>query len=269
MLLNEKYIAKCSHFGKAKSECEVHPSCEILWGEQFAGLRKNGLIDHYIVHSYFHVVLFPFELSQRNATDVYNDFMQRVMLDNLELELLKLDNKVRFILAVVNGEIIVNNRKKADLLIELKQKGFTPSFPNKAKTGGAAAEEEPLESEENDEDVENSKGGVKAGDYAYLLAMPIGTLTLEKVQELLAEKSKQENQVEELKKETPKSLWMKDLDAFLVALDVRDKTNSISLSFFLFFFFSCSHQACSYFPPTQCRNKISKMLQRQTMCRKG
>lgn len=155
--------------------------------------------------------------------------MQRVMLESLELELLKLDNKVRFILAVVNGEIIVNNRKKADLLIELKQKGFTPSFPNKTKSGGAAAEDEAAESEENDEDVGN-RSGVKAGDYAYLLAMAIGTLTLEKVQELLAEKSKQENQVEELKKETPKSLWMKDLDAFLVALDVREKIKKLNFS---------------------------------------
>ncbi|KAJ8637994.1 hypothetical protein MRB53_012261 [Persea americana] len=150
---------------------------------------------------------------------------KRVMLESLELELLKLDNKVRFILAVVNGEIIVNNRKKADLLIELKQKGFTPSFPNKTKSGNAAAEDEAAESEENEEDVGNHSG-VKAGDYAYLLAMPIGTLTLEKVQELLAEKSKQENQVEELKKETPKSLWMKDLDAFLVALDEQDRQDA-------------------------------------------
>ncbi|XXG56492.1 hypothetical protein AAC387_Pa03g3885 [Persea americana] len=150
---------------------------------------------------------------------------KRVMLESLELELLKLDNKVRFILAVVKGEIIVNNRKKADLLIELKQKGFTPSFPNKTKSGNAAAEDEAAESEENEEDVGNHSG-VKAGDYAYLLAMPIGTLTLEKVQELLAEKSKQENQVEELKKETPKSLWMKDLDAFLVALDEQDRQDA-------------------------------------------
>lgn len=38
--------------------------------------------------------------------------MQKVLLDNLELEHLKMDNKVRFVLPVVNGEIIVSNRKK-------------------------------------------------------------------------------------------------------------------------------------------------------------
>ena len=42
------------------------------------------------------------------------------------MELLKVENKVRFILAVVNGEIIVSNRKRADLFVELQRKGFTP-----------------------------------------------------------------------------------------------------------------------------------------------
>ena len=41
---------------------------------------------------------------------------KKVQLDNLQLDLLKLDNKFRFILGVVNGEIIVNNRKHAELL---------------------------------------------------------------------------------------------------------------------------------------------------------
>lgn len=59
--------------------------------------------------------------------------MQAVQLQNLQYELLKVDNKVRFILGVVKGEIIVNNRKRAALLAELQTKGFTP-FPKKAKS---------------------------------------------------------------------------------------------------------------------------------------
>lgn len=177
----------------------------------------RGIIKKYDTPEQILAEFFPLRLE-------YYTTRRRVMLETLELELLKLDNKTRFVLAVVNGEIIVNNRKKADLLIELKQKGFTPSFPNKAKNATAATDEESEELEENDEDMANR--GIKAGDYAYLLSMPIGTLTLEKVQELLSEKRKQEHQVEELKKETPKSLWMKDLDAFLVALDEQDKQDA-------------------------------------------
>ncbi len=51
--------------------------------------------------------------------------------------------------------------------------------------------------------------------------MAIGTLTLEKVQQLCAKRDNLEDDVEELKKETPKSLWCKDLDAFTKELDVR------------------------------------------------
>ena len=49
----------------------------------------------------------------------------------------QLENKVKFIHGVVSGEIIVNNRKKSDLVQELRQKGFTP-FPKKAKPVEAA-----------------------------------------------------------------------------------------------------------------------------------
>lgn len=142
------------------------------------------------------------------------------MLETLEMEMLRMDNKVRFILGVVKGEIVVSNRKRADLFLELKQKGFTP-LPSKPKTVEAAPE--PAESEESaDNDEEEEVGrGVKASDYEYLLSMPIGTLTLEKVQELLNQLDKLKNEVEELKRVTPEALWVRDLDALLVELDVR------------------------------------------------
>eukprot|EP00250_Pteridium_aquilinum_P019523 c24465_g1_i1 orf=369-4922(-) len=146
---------------------------------------------------------------------------KEVQLKNLELELLKLDNKVRFVLGVVKGEIIVNNRKRAELLLELKNKGFTP-FPKKSKTNEpvVAGTENP-EGEDGNEQEETVKG-VKAGDYEYLLSMAIGSLTLEKVQSLCGERDKLEEDVEELKRATPKSLWIKDLEAFLQQLDIQE-----------------------------------------------
>lgn len=136
---------------------------------------------------------------------------------------MKLDNKVRFILGVIRNEIIVSNRKKADLLIELREKGFTPiRKENKgieAAVAGAMAD-----SEENEESSEDSpeivRGSVRASDYDYLLSMAIGTLTLEKVQELIASKNKLEDDVVELKCATVMSLWSKDLEAFEGMLDV-------------------------------------------------
>lgn len=137
------------------------------------------------------------------------------------MDLLKLDNKVRFILGVVDGSIIVSNRKRAELFLELQAKGFTP-FPKKAKNAElavAGATEDAEETEENSE-VVSTKGVVKASDYEYLLSLAIGTLTLEKVQELCADRDKLNQEVDDLRKATPKSLWLKDLDALEKELDV-------------------------------------------------
>lgn len=150
-------------------------------------------------------------------------YMQKVILENLELELLKLENKVRFILGVVSGDIIVNNRRKADLVQELGQKGFTP-FPKKAKPVEAAvagatdtAEEE---SEETSEVPASRSTFISGSEYDYLLSLAIATLTLEKVQELCGERDKIKQAVEDMKKATPRSLWLRDLDSLDAELDV-------------------------------------------------
>ncbi|XP_061355675.1 DNA topoisomerase 2-like [Gastrolobium bilobum] len=158
----------------------------------------------------------------------YYERRKKHLLDNLERLLLVLDNKVRFILGVVNGEIIVSNRRKADLLTELQQKGFTP-MPRKGKSvepqvAGATDEEQ-----EDDNTREQETGsepvnveGARRGDYEYLLSLPIGTLTLESVQKLLAEKDEKAKEFEILKETPSKSMWLKDLDELEKKLDELD-----------------------------------------------
>jgi DNA topoisomerase-2 len=161
--------------------------------------------------------------------------MQKVLLENLEFELLKLENKVRFILGVVRGEIIVNNRKRADLFLELHQKGFTP-IPKKSKAVVAGATDDKDEAEDSLE-----VSGVRASDYDYLLSMAIGTLTLEKVQQLCADHDKLNGEVDNLRKTTPIVLWVKDLEALEMQLDVCAKA---TLHIYLF---SCTFFPFSYF----------------------
>ncbi|RDX60756.1 DNA topoisomerase 2, partial [Mucuna pruriens] len=156
----------------------------------------------------------------------YYERRKKHILENLERLLLVLDNKVRFILGVVNGEIIVSNRKKADLLMELQQKGFTP-MPRKGKSAepqvAGANDEEEQEDDNNTRDKETvSVEGAKRGDYEYLLSMSIGTLTLESVQKLLAEKDEKEKEFEILKATPSKSMWLKDLDELEKKLDELD-----------------------------------------------
>ncbi|GJM86531.1 hypothetical protein PR202_ga02399 [Eleusine coracana subsp. coracana] len=145
---------------------------------------------------------------------------KRVLLENLELEFRKLSNKARFIGLVVAGDIDVRGRKKAELCLELQEKGFDP-FPKKQK--GEPAAVGAIEDEEENEASPEAPIVVPGSEYDYLLSMSIGTLTLEKQKELEAEKERCANDVEELKQTPPKSLWFRDLEALEKELDVLDK----------------------------------------------
>ena len=70
------------------------------------------------------------------------------LLEQLGFDFCKVDNKVRFILAVVRNEMIINNRKKFELLAELREEGYE-AFPPKTKEkndGNNNGEEEEEES---------------------------------------------------------------------------------------------------------------------------
>ncbi|KAL1223306.1 DNA topoisomerase 2 [Cardamine amara subsp. amara] len=153
----------------------------------------------------------------------YYELRKKIRLENLELELLKLENKVRFILAVLSGEIIVNRRKKAELVQELREKGFTP-FPKKAAPVEAAVAGAIDDAAEEISTVPepSSTAFIPGSEYDYLLAMSIGTLTYEKAQELLAERDKMIAAVAELEKTTPRTLWHRDLEALDKELDKLD-----------------------------------------------
>lgn len=143
--------------------------------------------------------------------------------------MLKCENKYRFIRCVVEGSIIVSNRRRADLFLELKEKGFTP-FPKKKSAADVAIAGSTDDTEETEENSELAIGqGVSSSDYDYLLSLAIGTLTAEKMQELKDERDKLVQEVEGLKRSTVKSLWINDLDALESKLiEVRSGTDSFS-----------------------------------------
>ena len=64
----------------------------------------------------------------------YYALRKNYLISNMKRELEILDNKVRFICAVINEELIIKKKKKKDLVNELYNKGFTPmSKINKIK----------------------------------------------------------------------------------------------------------------------------------------
>ncbi|KAJ8573579.1 hypothetical protein K7X08_010090 [Anisodus acutangulus] len=225
--IKDAFIKEVRAYGDENSVCfEVILSEENLLLAQQEGLLKKFKLTTTISTSNMHLFdsrgkIKKYDTPEEILEEFYHvrleyyEKRKRSLLEILELELLRIENKVKFILGVVKGEIIVNNRKRADLLLELKNKGFTPFTKKKAV--------EADDPEDSEESPEESNRGVRASDYDYLLSMAIGTLTLERIQELCAERDKLNGEVEDMRNATPKVLWMKDLDVLDKQLDEQDK----------------------------------------------
>lgn len=140
-------------------------------------------------------------------------FSQQHLLNELQKELDRLSNQSRFIKMVIDGDLVIAKRKKKDLVAELRKLNFKP-FP---KVADARKEGEFEAVAQNDDDADESED-VQAGanDYDYLLGMAIWSLTQERIEKLLRQIGDKEMEIDVLIKLTPKDLWNKDLDDFLI-----------------------------------------------------
>ncbi|QDZ25819.1 DNA topoisomerase II [Chloropicon primus] len=138
------------------------------------------------------------------------------MLQDEEEQMKRLDNKVRFILMVVNGELVISNRKKADIESDLDNLGF-----DRLTKGGKSKASK--QNQENDEDDEASPKSSKAGakvSYDYLLSMPLWSLSLEKVQDLQNEYDQKKEAVQKIRGTKPTDMWLDDIEQLEENLDV-------------------------------------------------
>ncbi|GAA5906736.1 DNA topoisomerase 2 [Sporobolomyces salmoneus] len=151
---------------------------------------------------------------------------KRHLVSELELVHDRLSNQARFIQCIIKKEIVLSNRKRADIVAELRKMDFRP-FPKVAKAHIAAAVDE--NGEEEDPDAEAGADS----DYDYLLSMSLSSLTAEKVAKLLAERDLRHDELEALLKLSVQDLWLSDLDAFsskwqaLLEKDASDQAKSL------------------------------------------
>ncbi|KAI8920016.1 DNA topoisomerase [Powellomyces hirtus] len=131
------------------------------------------------------------------------------LLDELNHELTKINNKVRFVTEIIEGELVVQKKRKAVLLQELKQRKYTPFYNKKA----------PIP-EEEDENEDSATDNAQAGGYDYLLTMPIWNLTMEKVEQLKNQRDQKESEIVLMTGLSIDDLWRTDLDGFLAQWDV-------------------------------------------------
>ncbi|CAA9986839.1 DNA topoisomerase II, putative [Plasmodium knowlesi strain H] len=180
------------------------------------------------------MTLFDYNLKlQKYATelDILKEFcFQRLnayenrksyLIAKLEKEKKIISNKSKFILAIVNNELVVNKKKKKVLVEELYRKGYDPYKDiNKIKKE-EIFEQELLEAADNPEDNEEIIAGISVKDYDYLLSMPIFSLTLEKVEELIAQHKEKEKELEILRNITVETMWLKDIEKVEEAIEFQ------------------------------------------------
>lgn len=106
-----------------------------------------------------------------------NDGMQDHIANDLQLQFEKLSNQARFVKMVIDKELVVSNRKKVDIMADLRRLKFRP-FPKVTKTKAAGETEDVVQADEDEEEVDDTPGST---DYDYLLGMAIWSLTKEKV----------------------------------------------------------------------------------------
>ncbi|OKO90321.1 DNA topoisomerase 2 [Penicillium subrubescens] len=141
----------------------------------------------------------------------YYERRKQHQLGELQKELEKLSNQARFIMMIIEGTLVISKKKKSNLVIELKEKGFKPIA--KVADASKLGEDEPAM--EDTEEVDDKDVEVLSSSYDYLLGMPMWSLTQERVERLRRQIGDRETEVDDLIKLSKEDLWRKDLEEFI------------------------------------------------------
>ncbi len=124
---------------------------------------------------------------------------KKYQINELKRNILYIDNKMRFILEIINETLEVRGVKRSIIDEELDDKKYDRKTDIKK------------EKQDEDDDEEDEKEG---GTFNYLLRMPIWNLTLEKIEKLKKEKKREEDKLELLESKTESTIWVEELDKF-------------------------------------------------------
>jgi DNA topoisomerase-2 len=152
----------------------------------------------------------------------YYEKRKENLVSKLEEERKILSNKARFVEEVCSGKLVVSNRKRNDILNNLKASGYDLVLKHAAPKDDEDSQDEEVE--------EESTVGELAKGYEYLLGMKIWSLTYEKAMALRAQLAEKTQELEILKETAPAQIWLNDLDAIEAALDERDGEISKALA---------------------------------------
>jgi len=141
------------------------------------------------------------------------------LLNIMHRELRLITNKARFVEEVCKGTIVISNRKRAEILLELKNRNYE-CF---SKVVSKSTPSQVTESSDDDFDELETQDSDLSKGYDYLLGMKLWALTLEKVVELKKQLTEKKFDISNLEATASSALWERDLDAIETALDERDQ----------------------------------------------
>ena len=126
---------------------------------------------------------------------VYYVARKGFLLDRIVRELSILENKARFVEEVCNEDLVVSNRKRKDLLEELKEQKY--DLHPKDEDGDEQEDEKEDSNEIDTSDDDLAKG------YEYLLGMKIWSLTHERAEELRRQRDEKNGELSKMKATLP------------------------------------------------------------------
>lgn len=137
----------------------------------------------------------------------------------LEAEGRKLSNQARFILEKCTNKIVIENKKKVEMIREIKARGYDPDPERvwkKKQDAMALVEEDGADANTADETPADDDDSAM---YTYLLGMSLWSLTHEKKEELIRKRDEKLQELKDLQKKSPSDLWEADLDNLLKLMD--------------------------------------------------
>ncbi|XP_076242907.1 DNA topoisomerase 2 [Calliopsis andreniformis] len=142
----------------------------------------------------------------------------------LKAEASRLSNQARFILEKCDGTLVIENKKKKDMIAELISREYEsdPVVTWKLAQNREEVLEEVAETVEDEESA--STAAIANENFDYLLGMTLWSLTKERKDELLRQRDEKIAELKRLQARTPVSLWKEDLDNLLTELNkIEDK----------------------------------------------
>ena len=159
----------------------------------------TGQITHYDSAQHIVEEFFAFRLPY---------FQQRkdYLISKLGQEIKRTSNMARFVVEVVEGKLIINNRPQKAILRDLEARGYDTFYPEKKQKsstiGDVVIAQESNQLDENDVGPLDVSVKQLAQGYSYLLSMKLWSLTKELVESLKKKVRSLEEQMKSLKNTT-------------------------------------------------------------------